>query len=586
VKPVKKYNNHSSSSSAPLRRKSWLPLSLLPLALALPALAQQTPAPGDVLREANRPPVQPPKADPKLPQAQLLRPAMQAPSNFKVNVNGFRITGATVFNENDLQLLVVERLGQGNGFSDLQAAADIISNHYRSNGYLVARAYLPQQEVASGIVEIQVVEGRVGAATAKVGGTARTKPEVVQAYLDANVQSGDVVQEKALERAALLVNDLPAMSASATLQAGAAPGTTDVIVEATEGKLFSGSVDIDNFGNRFTGITRLGVQVNLNSPLGFGDALQLRIMGSERDLAFARLGYTVPVGGSGLRLGASYSATEFEICCQQNFNPTGDGSVASLTAFYPIVRSRSTNWYLSANYDAKSSTNTPIPGADRVRKNEGLTIGTSFDLRDDFLGGGITSGSLSLGGGKLRIRDAQDAAADAAGPKAAGDFSKLGLQIARNQRLGGAFSGYLGLSGQYASKNLDSSEKFGIGGAQGVRAYPTGEGTGDQGWLAQLEVRADLPEALGLQWQTYVFYDHGQVQSSKNAFVPNPLVPNSYELKGAGIGFNVAKAGLIQVRAQWAHKVGSNPARNPNTGADSDGKKEKSRVWVQAVGQF
>jgi len=34
------------------------------------------------------------------------------------------------------------------------------------------------------------------------------------------------------------------------------------------------------------------------------------------------------------------------------------------------------------------------------------------------------------------------------------------------------------VSAQWASKNLDSSQKFGLGGPNGVRAYPSGEGYG------------------------------------------------------------------------------------------------------------
>jgi hemolysin activation/secretion protein len=55
--------------------------------------------------------------------------------------------------------------------------------------------------------------------------------------------------------------------------------------------------------------------------------------------------------------------------------------------------------------------------------------------------------------------------------------------------LPGGFTLYASFSGQRASKNLDSSEEFFLGGPNGVRAYPQGEGAGDEGWLSRLELR-------------------------------------------------------------------------------------------------
>ena len=59
------------------------------------------------------------------------------------------------------------------------------------------------------------------------------------------------------------------------------------------------------------------------------------------------------------------------------------------------------------------------------------------------------------------------------------------------------------LSGQAASKNLDSSEQMYLGGANAVRAYPQGTGTGDKGILGTVEFRyyTDVP---GLVASTYL----------------------------------------------------------------------------------
>lgn len=89
-----------------------------------------------------------------------------------------------------------------------------------------------------------------------------------------------------------------------------------------------------------------------------------------------------------------------------------------------------------------------------------------------------------------------------------------------------------------ATKNLDSSEKFSLGGASGVRAYPTGEGTGDEGWLTQIELRYSMGSTI-----PYAFYDHGAIRTS--TFAPTNSTTNRRDLSGAGMGIRYQ-------REQWS----------------------------------
>jgi hemolysin activation/secretion protein len=541
-----------------------------------------------VLRDSTRNQPQPaPKADPVLPRAEPVRPALSTPNGFKVTVNGFRITGNKSVMETDLQVLLLDQLGKENTFADLQKAADNISNYYRSKGFFVARAYLPQQEIAGGIVEIAVLEGTVGKAQVARAGATRTKPEVIDRILAANVPAGSVVRESSLERAALLANDLPGMSASATLDPGANTGETDVTLNVNEGKLLTVTADVDNYGNRYTGQNRLGATVYLNSPLGLGDQFSVRAMGTNEDLSFGRINYQVPVGGAGTRVGVSWSKVNFEVCCQIGLNPSGEGRIASVYALHPLARSRNFSAYLNVSYDDKKSTNRSGVGAPRERDIDLLTVGTSIESRDQLGGGGFNFVNVALQTGRLKIKDPTDLAADAAGPNARGGFSKMGLQLARTQRISDRVSLYGGINGQVAGANLDAAEKFSLGGAQGVRGYPSGEAAGDSGYVAQIELRTDLPfEPAGTQWQAFAFVDHGSITVNKSNYVVGGLTPNSYGLGSWGVGLNVAKAGVFQIRTMWAHKSGSNPGRSLLTGADADGKSGSSRIWFQAVTQF
>jgi len=70
-----------------------------------------------------------------------------------------------------------------------------------------------------------------------------------------------------------------------------------------------------------------------------------------------------------------------------------------------------------------------------------------------------------------------------------GSYNKLLLDVARIQSLPADFSLFIRGSVQTSSKNLDSSEGFGIGGMSGVRAYAGDAAFGNIGWLAQTELR-------------------------------------------------------------------------------------------------
>ena len=146
------------------------------------------------------------------------------------------------------------------------------------------------------------------------------------------------------------------------------------------------------------------------------------------------------------------------------------------------------------------------------------------------------------------------------------------------------------MSGQLASKNLDSSEKFILGGT-GVRASPQGEGAGDEGMLLNLELRYSL---RGLQGpgdlQLLGFVDTGHVTLNKNTWTgwqpaSLPNYPDSYSLSGMGIGANYGKAGNFSLQTSYAWKLGNNPARDVH-GQDSDGTAKTGRFWLQAIKWF
>ena len=130
------------------------------------------------------------------------------------------------------------------------------------------------------------------------------------------------------------------------------------------------------------------------------------------------------------------------------------------------------------------------------------------------------------------------------------------------------------VNGQQANKNLDSSEKFSLGGVNGVRAYPQGEATGDEGYKATIELRRTLTTNL----QGTLFYDYGSIRVNKNPF--GPAAPNNRSLAGAGFGV-IADLAAVQLRASvaWRTKGGA-PTSIPASA------ERRPTLWLQASVPF
>ncbi len=579
-----------------------LNLSHLPRALgilfalgATAAFGQVQPDAGSLLTTPAAPAVAAPAKSPSFDVQQDIRPALVAPGGVKVKAASFKITGNTVFSEAELAGLLAGLVGQELDLAGLDGAASTISQYYRSHGYFVARAYLPAQEVASGNLEIAVIEGRLGAVKLTRAGETRLDESRAAALVAGAAPMGAPINEQNIERGLMLLNDLPGVEVKSTLVPGATPGTSDLVVETTEGKLITGSVDLDNFGNKYSGEYRAGASVNFNDLSGMGDLLTVRGMTGGEGMGYGRVAYSLPVGDMGTKLGVAYSRMNYKLGGDfAALNASGDSSVTSLYAVHPLVRSRNSNVYVTGTYDNKrlqdrqKLTATSNEVTDKLVDAYG--IGFSGDMRDGMGGGGLTAAGLAFSGGSLGLGgNSNYAANDALTAKTSGNYSKVSYNLSRLQRLDNDWSFFAAFSGQDASKNLDSSEKFVLGG-MGVRAYPQGEAAGDAGNLLNLEARFNVAGFQFGSLQIIGFIDYGTITLHKTTWagwqpVGVPNFPNTYSIAGAGVGVNLYKEGDYFIRTSLAAKLGDNPGRD-KAGRDSDSENRGVRLWLQASKQF
>jgi hemolysin activation/secretion protein len=518
---------------------------------------------------------------PALPSSvpQLVAPPSMTPAQATQQLPAFvaqrlNVTGVHAYRESELVAVAGFEPGRPVTLQTLYDMADRITQRYRQDGFLVARAYLPAQEIKDGVVTIAVLEGQYG--QVRVDNSSSLASDVPRGLL-AGLNPGDVIVTEPLEERLLLLSDLPGVQVRSTLAPGASVGLSDLIVEVKPGPRLSGSVDVDNAGNRYTGTNRIGATLNLNNPAGRGDLATLRALTSGSGLQYLRGAYQIPVGRG--RVGLAYSDLEYELGREfKALDASGHARIASLFGSYPLIRSRHTNLNLGLTLEGKEFSDRidAIPAV--TDKRAQVAIATLYgDQRDQVGAGGLSSYSLALSSGNLDIRTPAARTLDAATAGSDGHYNKLAFALSRLQQTSPSWSFLASLSGQVAAQNLDVSEKMELGGMYGVRAYPEGEAYADEGYLLTLEARKQLslpPTMLG-QVHLAAFIDAGAVTLNQSPWTAGS---NRRHLSGAGVGAYWTRPNDFAVKAFYARKLGSEDALSA---PDKSG-----RFWIQAVKYF
>lgn len=545
------------------------------MSAAYAATNQPAPDAGTVLKDIER---NQEKKQLDLPKTDEGIKGKKEKTGTKVKIKSFEFKGNDSVTTEELEKVVAKYIGQELTVDDLQELPVILNAYYREKGWL-SDITLPNQDVTNGIVRFNVVEAKFGGADLALqpqDSGYYVNPSIVKGIVDSHMGSDKKLNLKALDRALLIANDLPGVSVKGVLQAGKKSGETDVAVSIKNKPRFTSVVSTDNYGARSTGRARLLGDFTYSSPLRLGDKLNLSLLKTE-GVEYGRLSYNVPFGNNGLTVGVNGSFLQYEVVSRdlgKSSHVRGFSKSAGLEARYPVIRTQSTNLYANTNYDFKHFKNKSDVLESQSEYNVNtFTIGLTGDHFDQFiLNGASNNASLQLTSGNNQ-KNTSDGSH--------GRFNKLNWNYNRNQFVITNYTLNLRASGQFSDSNLDSSQKFYIGGASGVRAYPSSEGSGSSGYLVNLELKRDLP----MNFAVSGFYDIGHVKQFEDLGSNTSLI---------GQGGNVATYKGVGAQLSWqgpyqssfsgivARRIGENP--NPtSTGNDQDGTKRSNVVWVNGA---
>jgi len=447
---------------------------------------------------------------PRLPSPQFARPEGQGDPRPLFVLRHVSISGAVAIPQERLATTYQSYIGKKVSQADLAAIAAAVSDVYRAAGFHLSRAIVPPQDIQSGQLHIQVIEGSITELTLKGDGAEQFGVRPMLAAVLTERPS----RLATLERQLLLINGRPGVRIEDSVieEIGTASGDFRLILSLKTWHVFT-SFGVDNLGSSSVGPWQSYGTAAFNSYLAPGDSLVLNLSttpGDPRQLAFGRLSYDVPVGTDGARVGASgyYSEVwpgDFRRLYSDNIKTESfeiRGSIVPL-------QSQKSSLTLTAAAGFTNATENDVFGAiyaDRIRT---ASLTSDYRLQDSFGGANYLTVNFRQGLDILGASQRGDDYLSRAG--ASGKFSALNFWFARYQTLTDAWSLKLAAAGQTASGPLFTSQQFYLGGIAFGRGYGSAEISGDNGLAGSAELRFDQKTSLRYLsgYQIYGFVDSG-----------------------------------------------------------------------------
>ena len=455
-----------------------------------------------------------------------------------------------------------EYLGKPVSQADLATITEAVTQRYRAAGYHLSRAIVPPQDVARGVIRINVIEGIV--TDVVVDGDDGGKFGV--AALLAPVLAAHPARQDVLERQLLLINGRPGIRVADTAleEIGVGSGRFRLKVYVKTWQIYT-SFGIDNLGSRAVGPWQTYATGAFNSYLLPGDSLVANLSttpADPRQLAFGRIGYDAPIGTDGVRIGGSalYSEVRPGDWRREYRDVTRTESFEVHAGVAPL-QSQSQTLALTAGFQFTNISESDIFGAlynDHLRI---VSLSADYMLKDDFNGTNYLTATLRKGIDVLGAsRSGDDYLSRFDG---SGSFTTVNLWFARYQTLTDNWSLKVSAAGQYASTELLTSQQYYLGGASFGRGYGSAEISGDNAMAGSLELRYDgklnLPYTRG--YQLYGFIDTGAVWNVGYGY------RDGLSLTSAGGGMRLFFDGDLRadvgVGVPLSYRAPNNENRNP-----------------------
>lgn len=481
-------------------------------------------------------------------------------------LKGVKVTGSTLFKDEDFRGAYSDYIDKETAWSDIEAIVEKVKDVYKKKGYLTTVVYIPEQDIAEGVIEIKILEGRVGEVT--VEGNKWFSEKLIKKYFHS--KKNEILNVFKMEKDMLRLNQNSDLEVRAVVGPGEEPGLLNIVLKVKDKFPYHAGNALDNQGTRLTGKFRQAYSGRSTNLSGNNDSLFVNTLWSTFSQGtFAS--YTIPIDTYGTKLGMDFVVFDSILGREyKQFDITGNTQIYSPKIIAEM--------HLSEKFQASGEAGMDIKSIKRWVQGEKSSddqlrmpyASLEFMNIDSFAGGGQTSlVSKFVFSTSEFLGASRDDHGSASRIQSGGFFFQYIQTLRRIQRM--PADSYLSMKAQFmnATNTLPSSEQMQLGGAYTVRGYPEGDYSADYGasfnvdWVFPFPFipkdfklpYSDTP--LCHQFEPVVFMDLAGGEIKK----PGIGERQTKFLMGLGGGLKVQINRNVFLNMYWAARVGDRPSQ-------------------------
>ena len=536
--------------------------------------------PGDADTSRLRPPRLPLPTTPKFDlriESPEKSPVPKAVDDITFEFKAIDLEGLEYYPRSEIDKIFTPLIGKKISLNELRAATEKLEKKYKDDDFFLVRVIIPPQEVENGVFKVKVIEGYINNVFVE-GGNKYSRAKILS--IVKKLENKKPVDLKSLERALLLLNDLPGISGNGVLRQGSDIGSSELLVTITPPPPTSYLFTLNNGASKTMGQYSTNINATYTNPeypssisLGFSSAIK-----NDNDQLFNPIlkafngTYSTALGEDGIvfSLGAVFA------------NAQPQGSIKSLGILsksysvaprirYPIKRSRSESFYVEGGLNVARSRTFLL---DSSTTEDKLTVAdVVFSMTNDTWFGGSTQLNFTVAQG-LDLFGSRGQSTKVPGPSIA-NFKQtfLKYKFSGNHTFPiKKFNSKLKISGQtqWTNDKLLAGEQITFGGPSIGRGYDGGAIAGDKGLGLSMEISKKIPKKSILNVNLSNFELFGFIDYAEAKILNEPISGTSEKssyIGSHGIGARLSeKSGLmldVTIARARNEKPSQDAKRNP-----------------------
>jgi len=478
------------------------------------------------------------------------------------DITRYQVEGNTLLTADKINSILAPFTGKGKDFGTVQEALEALEKAYHDHGYTTVQVVLPEQELANGVVRLNVNETRIG--HIKIEGNKFFDESNIRRSIPA-LHEGQAPDINEVSRSLKLANESPAKKVNLQLRSSEQDNEIDAKLAVTDEKPWKVGLSFDNTGDEHTGRFRAGVLFQDADIFNRDQLLTLQYITSSSQpdhVSIFGMGYRIPFYGTGSSIdftGAYSNVNSGTLSVASSaLQVSGQGTILGMHYNQNLTRIGNYEHKLTLGLDYRAYINNVAFGSIQLGNNVtvhplSLTYAGTWTLDKTNAGFylGVSRNLPGLGEGDRDTAEYFEKVRD--GAPVGYNIVKTGANFLYT--FGSDWQTRAVVNGQYTANPLVPGEQFGLGGATSVRGFDERVIADDRGVSGSVELYtpnlARLVSMNAVQCRALVFYDMGYISETN----PLPGETPNYTIAGIGPGVRMTDGKYFTLSTDYGFVV-------------------------------